>query len=107
MRAHPCAYSALTALKELGSQKRVGVHEAVVRDKDGGLIEKERGESKLVGVKAHPDALAKLDAYHASGGSDDGFTATVTDKAPNNAESPGFPGLPRVPLRGFEPRFPP
>jgi uncharacterized membrane protein len=41
------AYEALTSLKELDSQQRVGVGEAVVveRDQDGRLVEKDRVES--------------------------------------------------------------
>ena len=48
------AYGALTALKELDSQKRVGVHEAVivVRDEDGRLIEKDRIESAALPATA-------------------------------------------------------
>ena len=44
------AYNALTLLKELDSQRRVGVEEAVVvvRDEDGHLIEKDRIESTFL-----------------------------------------------------------
>ena len=44
------AYNALTLLKELDSQRRVGVEEAVVvvRDEDGHLVEKDRIESTLL-----------------------------------------------------------
>jgi len=44
------AYNALTLLKELDSQRRLGVGEAVVvvRDEDGHLIEKDRTESTFL-----------------------------------------------------------
>ena len=44
------AYNALTLLKELDSQRRVGVEEAVVvvRGEDGHLVEKDRIESTFL-----------------------------------------------------------
>jgi uncharacterized membrane protein len=44
------AYHALTLLKELDSQQRVGVHEAVVvvRGEDGQLVEKDGTESEYL-----------------------------------------------------------
>jgi uncharacterized membrane protein len=46
----PSAYTALTALKELDSQRRVGVQEAVVvvRDETGQVVEKDRVESMFL-----------------------------------------------------------
>jgi uncharacterized membrane protein len=48
------AYNALTSLNELGSQERIGVHEAVVvaRGEDGKVVEKDRVESNAVPATA-------------------------------------------------------
>jgi uncharacterized membrane protein len=56
------AYKALTALKELDSQQRVGVREAVVvvRDEDGQLVEKDRVESTSLPATAGGGLLGLL-----------------------------------------------